>query len=257
MHTKPKILCAVLMMSIAFGSARAGANVPSPGELPKGGLNIPPTVSSYQEVATATFKMTMGKDQIGTPAPKKRHKDLTWIAFADSLEDTARPGTYLPRWRTTAWLVGGFGLKPNGKGSYESKAWPEGAAVDLHEIGAQHRSAEVLVRVVTKKGNTANVRLYLVEKDGTAVDPKDPDYEQKVLDENSIYGPLAKGFFLIRKSAPQRLGAQQHRYDNRYVLISDDKETTLEVYFPMHPPGSESAQTEDGGPPPVPPVNEN
>jgi hypothetical protein len=228
--------------SLKGAAAVVGVNIPAAGELP----------INYREAGTLTLVETMGKLPGPGSHPRRPIPGITWKGFIEYMEDPNQLGTWVPARRTTAWMVAGFGLKrrPH-SASYVSKSWPKTKVIDLFDIGAQHRSMIVLLRVVAAPGSYT---LQLVEKDQKVLPAP---VQQGELLNDPVYGSMANGFFAILKAFPVRGADGSYHYDNRYELRCTDATATLELYYFDEPPGFEAAQLEDGGPPPYPPSNQD
>jgi hypothetical protein len=118
---------------------------------------------------------------------------------------------------------------------YRTTAWLEGVikrapgetvGIDLFDIGAQHRDHTLKLRVLPK---SPEHRLVTVDK-------KENELTTEVAD--------AEGFYCIEPGVAYRLKSKHNNLQ-------------LEAFYPDHLPGTTKKQHEDGGPPAVPPVNEN
>ncbi len=179
--------------------------------------------SSYRPVSTMQMLDTMGR----------KKAIIDWTCYVDHINDAA--GVPQPSSRITAWLEGKLKREPG-----------DTDGIEFWDIGAQHRTSYLMIRIVTNKPFVLVKHWF---------DPAKPDEIQAKV-------PGADGFFLIEPAQPVN-GVR--KFD--YLVKSKDKSIKLEVYYPMHPPGPEFPnplppamhmfQTEDGGPPALPPVNEN
>lgn len=185
-------------------------------------LMKPVPVANYRLFSTLTMNGTMDQKD-----------SVTWECWVQY-----DPKTGLPAFRRTAWLVGDF-RDPAGAGN-----WPANP-VDLHDMGAQHRDSIVYLRVVSAD---ANAKVMKVEDNYGAVQPP--------VEADKIQAGRFKDFYVILPSHPLKRGAGV-RFDSRYLLQSNDRDTRLEVCYEAHPPGEVTAQVEDGGPPCIPPIQEN
>lgn len=165
--------------------------------------------STYQKVSAMQVYDTM----------KGRKRIIDWTCYADY-------GTgNTPATRLTLWLEGDFKSKADG--------------VDLWDIGAQHRTHQLLVRLVPSGHHTATLT-QVTDSLGQAV--------------TVTPAQDANGFYLIEGSLPNGGTSPV----NSYVITTDDPTLHLDVQFVGHTPGSAGTkQIEDGGPPSIPPVNEN
>lgn len=130
-----------------------------------------------------------------------------------------------PASRTTAWLEADFQVSANG--------------IDLWDVGAQHRTHQLWVRLVTNGGHTASLT-QVTDSRGQPV---------------NITPPMdANGFYLVEGALPSSGKSPV----NSYVITTDDPKLHLDVQYVGHEAGTPTTkQIEDGGPPSVPPVNEN
>lgn len=187
------------------GALAPHPTLPSPGQPPAG----------YVEFSTCTMNSLI-----------EGSGSVTWTCWVRESDDQGRKR----RARTTAWLVAQVG---SGGGALD---------VDLHAIGAQHRSHTVLVRTIPADATT---QLFKTEENRVPIPPPN----QKAMKA----GPT--GFYQIDPSDPQ-LSAKEAKvtFLNRYSLRSTGSKATIEVFFDKHPPGTFVRQLEDGGPPPIPPI---
>lgn len=230
MKTYLTSLCAALLL----GPAAAALKPPPPvGSLPDGYYA---DVSTQQPVATLTFTRTLGQpSQAATEANTGYDAvAVTWSCYVLHA-DTGTGHGRVPRYRTSAWMVARVGKAANGR-------------IDLHDIGLQHRTMTVMMRASSPHGRP--IKLYRVESNGQAVHE-----EQTVLGAQNQFGGNFEGFYVIRRSGRQVLG-NRIEWDNRYQIETEADDLMLECFFADHPPG-ETAQPEDGGPPPIPPGAQN
>jgi hypothetical protein len=178
-----------------------------------------PTAPSYQKVSVLEMLDTM----------KGRKNFITWTCYAKY------NGT-IPAERRTVWLSGVLKDRPDAT---------NGDA--LWDIGAQHRDHQIKLRILTANGDVAPAGVLLQKTDGSGATPA----TQPTPDKNDFYTIEPNG------SDPAI---------NQYLLMSDDNKLTLEAYYADHPPAGgflkifspkSAKQIEDGGPPSIPPVNEN
>ncbi len=209
---QPVLSIGALLGAACFANAQSlipsvDEHVPLRGDDPKG----------YVLVATLKMHDTMDG-----------RKDLVeWACYADYDIEGDRPAL-----RRTTWLVGTLKRAPGLQ-----------KGIPLWDIGAQHRSSTLMVRVVSKKPGaktTLKKSLITVDANGNEIETPEPDPV-----ENS------KGFYTIDPRPVAQKAKPQYR------LKSDDAALRLEVYYLKHPPGDKTKQEEDGGPPSIPPVSEN
>lgn len=134
--------------------------------------------------------------------------------------------------RTTAWLEAKIKRAPG-----------TNPGVDLWDIGAQHRIAQIKLRIVDRNGAPVPL-VQITDQAGNPVGTgKQPQ-------------PDSHGFYTVEPNG----GNAKH---NEYRIQSNENKLTLEAYYAAHPPPGGfhmimgMLQIEDGGPPSVPPVNEN
>lgn len=165
--------------------------------------------SSYQKVSAMQVYDTM----------KGRKRIIDWTCYVDF------GGGNTPASRTSGWLEGDFKSKADG--------------VDLWDIGAQHRTHQLLVRLVPSGSHKAALT--------QVTDALGQPVNQAPLQD-------ANGFYLVEGSLPN--GGTN--LVNSYVISTDDPNLHLDVVYVGHIPGGVvTRQIEDGGPPSIPPVNEN
>jgi hypothetical protein len=174
----------------------------------------------------ADYALVARLQMFDTMEGKKNIIEWDCYAYYDINTNEDKPAN-----RRATWQVATFKRAPGLK-----------RGLNLFDIGAQHRTAEVYLRPV-KKDPKARVSLVKVWDDGKETEL--PEIDQPKPD------PVT-GFYLIKEALPTTNGELTHKY----LLRSNDPELRLEAYYAKHPP-TKSRQIEDGGPPCVPPVNEN
>jgi len=213
LSAKPGVSGSGVASSVASPGG-SGIDIPaSPGDIP----------ASYQLVAFTHLLTTMGKP--GRHGNYAAVGNVRWECYAYVAQGQ-------PQSRNTVWLVGTF---PGGA--------PVGQDIDLHDIGAQHRSLQIWLRA-SSTSPLPTIEVYQVERQGGKV-------RELLQPEDGSTAPDRKGFYAINRSG----GYGNNTYENRYVIVTKARHLLLEVFFDEHPPGV-GAQPEDGGPPPLPPVNQ-
>ena len=206
----------LLPLLAAFALAAPALAQPAPGPTIPDANQTPP---HYVKFGTYTMEQLIESDA-----------SVTWTCWVHELDAAGKKR----RLRTTAWLVG----------EIENRS---GAPldVDLHVIGAQHRSHVVLVRVVS---DDPHAKIYQTVM-GRA--PTDRALQKEAAISSSFPGK----FYQIEISNPQP-GAKPDEvtFLNRYSLRSTHSKARIEVFFAQHPPGTLKRQLEDGAPPPIPPI---
>lgn len=179
---------------------------------------LPKRAEGYREVSTLEMKDTM----------KGRKNLIVWTCWAEHSVIDNKPAK-----RITAWNEGVLKDAPGAS-----------PGLSLFDIGAQHRQAKIKLRIKSRSGNVTLTQVTDANGKPTTVAP--------TKDTN--------GFYTIE---PARPGGGS--VVNQYEIHSTEKNIVLEAYFAAHPPGTpflainpvQNFQIEDGGPPSVPPVNEN
>lgn len=183
------------------------------------GLPALPKMPVYREVATLELKDTM----------KGRKNLIVWTCWAENDAAANKPAS-----RITAWNEGVLKAAPG-----------TSPGLILFDIGAQHRQATIKLRINSRSGNVTLTQVTDASGNPTATAPtKD-----------------VNGFYTIEPARP----GGGNVVVNQYEIRSTEKNIVIEAYFAAHPPGgpflainpAKFFQIEDGGPPAVPPVNEN
>lgn len=142
-----------------------------------------------------------------------------------------------PRKRTSPWLVGHL---RNPSAGYV--LW------DLHDIGAQNRRHVAYVRPVVHGASIFKIVQTHENHDEI------PNWKEcSSVGQSAPQDPLAS-FYEIQPSEPDL--KKKDILKRRYKILSNDRCLRLEVVIKDHLPNGrliETAQLEDGGPPPVPP----
>lgn len=182
----------------------------------------------YVKASTSTLHLAMsGLEEI-----------VTWECYVDSGQDS---GSRKPKYRTSAWLVGKLKFFP-------ASSTPP--ALNLFDIGAQHRTHKILVRVITDNVDAAP-KIMQTRRGGADLSPAEEARKVRVKDEQA----LKNDFYLLETASWNPMTLQ---LANAYELTPPAGQAVrLEVIFWDHPPGKHAAQDEDGGPPSNPPVQQN
>jgi hypothetical protein len=157
--------------------------------------------------------------------------DVTWTCHAP-WDDAS--GRFVSR--RNVWHVGRY-VSPGGRT----------ARFGLHDSGAQHRSKLVWVRLHSPDANAKLVALTRVAGASPALPPS-------WIDEG-LAPHLVNGFFAIEPSNPRIAAGGWLDFDHLYELEFTGPSCELEVFYDQYPVGVVSAQIDDGGPPPIPPVS--
>lgn len=150
---------------------------------------------------------------------------VEWTCFTE--HNGTRPVS-----RTTAWLEAKIKRAPG-----------MNPGLDLWDIGAQHRTAKIKLRVTTPNGTPVPV-VQVTDANGAQVGA------------SAQPQPDANGFYTIEPNKANAANCE-------YRIQSNSNQLLIEAYYAAHPPpGGFLAvagflQAEDGGPPSLPPVNEN
>lgn len=174
-----------------------------------------PRPASYRPVSAMQMMDTM----------QGRKNLIEWTCY------TEHNGTK-PTSRTTAWLEATIKRAPG-----------TSPGLDLWDIGAQHRTAKIKLRVSARNGTPVPV-VQVTDAAGTQVGASQQPQ------------PDINGFYTIEPNKGNAAHCE-------YRIQSNESKLTIEAYYAAHPPpGGFLAvmgffQTEDGGPPSLPPVNEN
>jgi len=178
-----------------------------------------PKMPVYREVSTLELKDTM----------KGRKNLIVWTCWAENDAAANKPAS-----RITAWNEGVLKAAPG-----------TSPGLNLFDIGAQHREARIKLRINSRSGNVTLTQVTDASGNPTATAPtKD-----------------VNGFYTIEPARP----GGSNVVVNQYEIRSTEKNIVIEAYFAAHPPAGPFLaihpvnffQIEDGGPPAVPPVNEN
>ena len=116
----------------------------------------------------------------------------------------------------------------------------------LHDTGAQHRTKVVWARVHSPDAGARIAELTRVPNPSPTVPPTWVDQGNTPQSAN--------GFFAIAPSRPQIAVGGWLDFDHLYELVFSAPWCELEVFYDQYPVGTITAQLNDGGPPPIPPV---
>jgi len=212
------LLGALCSAAVLSAQPSPPVKIPAPGKIH----------GDFKPTPAATYILRQAMPPIpydGTPDPAPFDGTVTWECYVEQQAGKLKN-------RASTWMVGTI-QNPAG----------HALDVDLHVIGAQHRTALVWVRIVSKD---PSVEITLVEDGGKGA---------KVVQKPTGTGPWS-GFYAIHASLAKKVGANV-QLDKRYRITGKDSGCVIEMFYDAHKPGSLVLQAEDGGPPAVPPVGEN
>lgn len=205
----PLLTAALVLAATAFAQSIPNPTIPDSGKTPPG----------YVEFSTYKLERLIEGDAL-----------VTWHCWVHEVEHQGQKR----KSRATPWLIAHIETRDGSP-----------LDVDLHTIGAQHRSHVVLVRIVS---GDPTAKIYRTEKGRVPVD-------RSAQVEATVSTSFGGKFYEIDYSDPL-LGPDPEKptFLNRYSLRSRHSKATIEVFFEKHPPGTFVRQIEDGGPPPIPPI---
>lgn len=183
---------------------------PSPGQPP----------SNHRECASLSLRLTMGG-----------RSDIAWTCHAPWDPAT---GSFISR--RNVWLVGRCASPGGGA-----------ARFGLHDIGAQHRTKLLWVRLQCPDADAKLIEL-------TRVAGATPTLPPSWIDQGRAPQSV-NGFFAIEPSHPRIAAGGWLDFDHLYELAFTAPWCDLEVFYDQYPVGTIAAQLNDGGPPPIPPIS--